>query len=271
VLGLLCPRGGALWPVSDGQFGRRNSHQSQLFLWLSPPVQWIAHARVLPRGHGIRDRDRTSRPNQTRRAEGGSRVHLARVPSTRAMGKRRSSSIPAQKRRSVMRSGASVPARTPNPAPPSSTASARRGTSFTSRSSPRSISRSTSRRARIVIAGQIESRGEPILNPVTKAEHRVPIDGRNGFEFRLAEFGRGWSKATGPVKFEMSDYRAILPSQSLPKRHHRLSKHCARKRVESRPRHRDGGARRADGTCLGLSGGSPRLCPGPRRLICPAW
>ena len=127
MLGLLCPRGGALWPVSNGQFGRRNSHQSQLFLWLSPPVQWIAHARVLPRGHGIRDRDRTSRPNQTRRAEGGSRVHLARVPSTRAMGKRRSSSIPAQKRRSVMRSCASVPARTPNPAPLSSTTSPRRG------------------------------------------------------------------------------------------------------------------------------------------------
>jgi hypothetical protein len=61
------------------------------------------------------------------------------------------------------------------------------------------------RRARIIVPGHIESRGEPILNPVTGAEHRVRIDSPNGFEFKLAEIGRGWSKAKGPLKFEISD------------------------------------------------------------------
>ena len=45
------------------------------------------------------------------------------------------------------------------------------------------------RRAHIRVAGQIEARGEPILNPVTGNEHRVRIDMPNGFEFRLAEIG----------------------------------------------------------------------------------
>ncbi len=49
------------------------------------------------------------------------------------------------------------------------------------------------RRARIHVPGYIETRGEPILNPVTGKEHRVRIDSPNGFEFRLAEVGRVWS------------------------------------------------------------------------------
>jgi len=61
------------------------------------------------------------------------------------------------------------------------------------------------RRARLLVADRIESRGEPILNPVTGAEHRVRIDSPNGFEFRLAEVGRGWSKTSGPLDFELAD------------------------------------------------------------------
>ncbi|MDE2474575.1 MAG: DUF1326 domain-containing protein, partial [Alphaproteobacteria bacterium] len=49
------------------------------------------------------------------------------------------------------------------------------------------------RRARLRVPGHAESRIEPILNPVTKAESRVRIDNPNGFEFRLAEVARGWS------------------------------------------------------------------------------
>jgi len=61
------------------------------------------------------------------------------------------------------------------------------------------------RRARLKVAGHVDSRGEPILNPVTGAEHRVRIDNPNGFEYKLAEVGRGWSKTRTPMNFELAD------------------------------------------------------------------
>jgi hypothetical protein len=61
------------------------------------------------------------------------------------------------------------------------------------------------RRARLVVPGLVETRGEPILNPVTGKEHRVRIDMVDGFEYELAEIGRGWSKATAPIEMELSD------------------------------------------------------------------
>jgi hypothetical protein len=61
------------------------------------------------------------------------------------------------------------------------------------------------RRARLVVPGHIEARGEPILNPVTGGEHRIRIDNPNGFEFRVAEVGRGWSKTSGPMQLDLAD------------------------------------------------------------------
>lgn len=61
------------------------------------------------------------------------------------------------------------------------------------------------RRARLVVPGHIDARGEPILNPVTGAEHRVRIDSPNGFEYKIAEIGRGWSKTSAPMDFELAD------------------------------------------------------------------
>jgi len=55
------------------------------------------------------------------------------------------------------------------------------------------------------VPGRIDSRGEPILNPVTGKEHRVRIDMPNGFEFRIAEIGRGWSKTAEPLSIDLSD------------------------------------------------------------------
>ena len=46
------------------------------------------------------------------------------------------------------------------------------------------------RMARLVVPGVIETRGEPILNPVTGQDHRVRIDMIGGFEYMLAEIGR---------------------------------------------------------------------------------
>jgi len=40
---------------------------------------------------------------------------------------------------------------------------------------------------------------------VTKAEHRVRIDMVGGFEYTLAEIGRGWTKVSSPIQFELTD------------------------------------------------------------------
>lgn len=62
------------------------------------------------------------------------------------------------------------------------------------------------RRARVVVPGITEGRGEPIVNPVTGKEHRARINLPNGFEYETTECGRGWSKATGgPVRMNLSD------------------------------------------------------------------
>jgi hypothetical protein len=61
------------------------------------------------------------------------------------------------------------------------------------------------RKARVVVPGLIEGHGEPILNPVTGAEHRARIDIPNGFEYSIAEMGRGWSKTSGPIKLDLAD------------------------------------------------------------------
>ncbi|TJV42989.1 MAG: DUF1326 domain-containing protein [Mesorhizobium sp.] len=55
------------------------------------------------------------------------------------------------------------------------------------------------------VPGVTEGHGEPIKNPVTGAEHRARIDLPRGFEYALAEIGRGWTKATGPIAFELAD------------------------------------------------------------------
>jgi hypothetical protein len=61
------------------------------------------------------------------------------------------------------------------------------------------------RRARLEVPGYIEQRGEPIRNPVTGAEHRIRIDLVDGFEYTIAEIGRGWTKTDGPIKLDLAD------------------------------------------------------------------
>lgn len=71
------------------------------------------------------------------------------------------------------------------------------------------------RRGQVRVPGHVESRIEPILNPVTKAESRVRIDNPNGFEFKLAEVARGWSKAEAPMQIELSDSYSHLCQLNL--------------------------------------------------------
>ena len=61
------------------------------------------------------------------------------------------------------------------------------------------------RRARLVVPGVTDGRGEPIMNPITGIEHRARIDLPAGFEYSLAEVGRGWTTAWNPIKMELSD------------------------------------------------------------------
>jgi hypothetical protein len=62
-----------------------------------------------------------------------------------------------------------------------------------------------SRTAHCKAEGVATARGEPILNPVTGAEHRVGIVQPNGFEYELAEVGRGWSESVGPVTMKLDN------------------------------------------------------------------
>jgi hypothetical protein len=64
------------------------------------------------------------------------------------------------------------------------------------------------RKARFNVAEVIEARGEPILNPVTKTEHRVRIDMPEGFEYSRAEAGRGWAQTMGAIKLALNDSHA---------------------------------------------------------------
>lgn len=61
------------------------------------------------------------------------------------------------------------------------------------------------RTARLVVPGVAEGRGEPIVNPVTGAEHRVRIDMIGGFEYTVAEMGRGWTKTSSPIQLNLAD------------------------------------------------------------------
>ena len=60
------------------------------------------------------------------------------------------------------------------------------------------------REAKLIVDGQIESKGEPIRNSVTGAKHRVRIDLDNGFEYLVAEMGSGTSKSMGAIQMELT-------------------------------------------------------------------
>jgi hypothetical protein len=71
------------------------------------------------------------------------------------------------------------------------------------------------RKGRLVVRGVTEGRGEPIKNPVTGAEHRARIDMPNGFEYSLAEIGRGWTTVSRPMKFNLNDSYAQFAHVNL--------------------------------------------------------
>ncbi len=61
------------------------------------------------------------------------------------------------------------------------------------------------RRATCKAEDVLTGRGEPILNPVTKAEHRVGIVLPDGFEYGQNEVGRGWLTSSKGVPLKLED------------------------------------------------------------------
>jgi hypothetical protein len=61
------------------------------------------------------------------------------------------------------------------------------------------------RKGMIDVDGIMEMRGQPILNPVTQREHRARIDLPHGFEYSIAEIGRGSSRIRGKLPIELHD------------------------------------------------------------------
>ena len=59
------------------------------------------------------------------------------------------------------------------------------------------------RKGRIVVPGLLETHGEPIMNPVTGAEHRARIDLPHGFEYEIAEVGSGTTKSKGQIQLDL--------------------------------------------------------------------
>jgi len=64
------------------------------------------------------------------------------------------------------------------------------------------------RTARLNVPGWVEAHGEPIRNPVTGEESRARISLPEGFEYDIAEQGRGWAKTKGPVDVQLEDSHA---------------------------------------------------------------
>src|ERR1700730_4203849 len=64
------------------------------------------------------------------------------------------------------------------------------------------------RKARFFVPNFVEAGGEPIINPVTKTEHRARFNMPDGFEFTLAEVGRGWAKTNGAITLNLADSHA---------------------------------------------------------------
>lgn len=61
------------------------------------------------------------------------------------------------------------------------------------------------RKAQLRVDGVIDGRGEPIKNPITGAEFRGQIKLDGGFEYTIAEMGRGWTKTKGQIALDLAD------------------------------------------------------------------
>ena len=61
------------------------------------------------------------------------------------------------------------------------------------------------RRAHLRVAGVVESEGSPIIDPHSGAEHHVQIRLPNGFEYTVAEVGRGTTRSHGAIEISFEN------------------------------------------------------------------
>lgn len=74
------------------------------------------------------------------------------------------------------------------------------------------------RTARLDVPGWVEGRGEPLRNPVTGEEHRARINLPDGFEYDIAEVGRGWTETHGPLTLSLKDSHAQFATLHMTER-----------------------------------------------------
>ncbi|MDP8995326.1 MAG: DUF1326 domain-containing protein [Pseudomonadota bacterium] len=71
------------------------------------------------------------------------------------------------------------------------------------------------RTGRAAIEGLLDTRIEPIRNPVTGEEHRARVILPEGFEYREAEYASGDSRVEGPIPMDWSKRHAHLATLDL--------------------------------------------------------
>lgn len=71
------------------------------------------------------------------------------------------------------------------------------------------------RKAKLRVPGLIDTEIEPIVNPVTGAQHRARIDLPMGREFHFAEVARGRTRASGIVPLEFTNSHAHLVHNTM--------------------------------------------------------
>jgi hypothetical protein len=71
------------------------------------------------------------------------------------------------------------------------------------------------RRGFVKVPGLLDTRVEPITNPVTGAEHRVRVSLPDGFEYREAEYCSGATRAAGPIPLELAGTHAHVAALNL--------------------------------------------------------
>jgi hypothetical protein len=67
----------------------------------------------------------------------------------------------------------------------------------------------------VTVEGVIDTRVEPIRNPITGDEHRARVSLPNGFEYHMAEYASGNTKAKGPVKLDWTSSHAHVALLNL--------------------------------------------------------
>lgn len=66
------------------------------------------------------------------------------------------------------------------------------------------------RTGRLEVKGLVDTKIEPIRNPMTGAEHRATVSLPGGFEYKKAEYASGSTKSTGPISIDVKGTHSHL-------------------------------------------------------------